>query len=159
MSWVSYQEDSLDAKGESARRFPRNQRKKESIEKRINWIQDANHTPFLLNLLPLNPPRMECYGVYIIWYFDKSGVPITVRTGIKSPKDHLIVMRNISQVKKYADHTLYITWAESRTRDLEGIWTYLCDKLQPLEYPRYLWANPIPVSLPWIPDEENNENK
>ena len=148
MSCVSHQEDDLDAKGESARRSPREQREKKSQGRRINWIQNVNNEPFLLNLLPIDAPRMDRYGVYIIWCFDKSGIPITVRTGIKSPNDHLIVMRNVYKVKKYAAHTLYITWAESKSSELPGIWTYLCNKLQPLEGPHYLWANPIPVSLP-----------
>ena len=173
MGWGSYQEDNLDAKGEvvpihkaakvsSLRRHKNSivsQKDQESTEKVIGWIQDEDHNWFLLNLLPLNVQCMDCHAVYIIWYFDENGVPVIVRTGIKNSNDHLIVMRNFYKVKKYADHTLYITWAESKVRDLEGIWTYLCDKLQPLESPRYLWANPIPVDLPWIPDEENNENK
>ncbi len=136
----------MDAKGEIAQRV--------FCAQRINWVKHADNTPYLLNLLPLNPPRMKCYGVYVIWYFDKFDGPITIRTGIKSPKDHLIMMRNCSMVKKYADHTLYITWAESKSKDLVGIWTYLCKKLKPREAPRYQ-SRPISVNLPpwiWIPD-------
>ncbi len=150
-------EDDLDAKGEVAQRGSHNQPKKKLvIERRIDWVKQMDNTPYLLNLLPLNSPRqMKCDGVYVIWYLNESGIPKTVRTGIKSPNDHLMIMRNFSTVQKYADHTLHITWAESKSKDLVSIWVYLYEKLQPLEGPYYFRhylpkkSLPIPVNLPW----------
>ena len=63
-------------------------------------------------------------------------------------------MRNVSKVKQYADHALYITWVKLRECELECVWTYLCKELEGVEYPHYLWATLVPVNLPWPLDEK-----
>ena len=144
MGWGSYHEDNLDARGEAAvtERVARVlQRSKKSTEKVVQWIKDKNHKWLLLNRLPINAPYMNYHAVYIIWYFNENEVPVTVRAGIKNPKEDLIIMRNFAKVKKYADHDLYITWAASKSSDLERIWAYLCETLTPLESPRCGWVD------------------
>ena len=157
MGWGSYQEDNLDARGEVvpinkpakvSQKRKKNNRSK-STEKAVRWIQDKDYNWLLLDNLPIDAPHMECHAVYIIWYLDKNDIPVVVRTGVKNPKDHLIIMRNISKVKKYTHHSLYITWAESKSSDLERIWAYLCKKLKPLEYPHCWWIDdPFSINLP-----------
>ena len=161
MGWASYQDDNLDARGEAApinvaarvsqkrKKNGGSQRSKKSTEKAVRWIQDKDHNWWLLDDLPVNAPYMDCYAVYIIWYFDENDVPVVVRTGIKNPKDHLIIMHNISKVKKYADHGLCITWAKTESSDLERIWAYLFEKLKPLESPHCWWRDdPLSINLP-----------
>lgn len=161
MGWGSYQEDNLDARGEAVAigkaakvsQKPKDntvsQKPKKSMEKVGRWIQDKDHNWFLLDYLPVDALHMDCYAVYIIWYFDENDVLVTIRTGVKNPKDDLIVMRNIFTVKKYADQGLYITWARFESRDLERIWAYLCEMLTPLESPRCEWIDePLSINLP-----------
>lgn len=96
---------------------------------------------------------MACYAVYIIFYFDKKGDSVPVRIGIKSPDDYLTMMRNCTIVKRYANHDLYVTWAEAKSGDLERMWAYLCESLEPLEPLRCDWVcNPLTINPPsyWV---------
>ena len=126
----------------------------------VNWIRDSDGNWYLLDQFPPILPSMRCNGVYIIWYFDASRAPQTVRVGIKGVNDHLMIMCKDSEIKKHSENALYITWAEvkpppaaylrrpnvlyyefvkankSPSLDyLNGIWAYLCDKR--------LWDHPV----------------
>ena len=121
------------------------------MRKKVQWIQDEkNHKSLLLNDLTLNTPNIDCYAAYIIGFFDENDKPFVVRTGIKEPRDNLIIIGNSPTIKKYTEHGLYITWAKSDPRDLERIWAYLCKELKPLETPHYYRDNPLPINLPKI---------
>ena len=151
MGFVSKQEDDLDARGESGT-SPKGRvshKKQESPERALGWVCDEKNNWFLLDSLPLNVERMDCYAVYLIGYIDESDVFRTVRVGIKSPEDPLLfILRKDSIIKKYTKQNLYITWAIVKQADLEGVWTYLCEKLRPIGGPCLYGPPPIPVNLP-----------
>ena len=144
---------------------------------KANWIRDSDNNWYLLNQLPVVLPSMQCDGIYIIWYFDESHAPQTVRVGIKGVDDHLRVMCKDPEIEKYSENALYITWAEvkpppvfylrrpgvlyyesvkankrSSLDYLNGIWSYLCGQLEPLVGPYCPKVGSIPVVLPWVPD-------
>ena len=123
----------------------------------VNWIRNADGNWYLLDALPRTLPSMRCDGVYILWYFDESHAPQTVRVGIKSRNDHLGMMRKGPEFEKYADHPLYVTWAEVKPASLDylqGIWSYLCKELEPLVGPRCSQGDATRVVLPWAPIKE-----
>ncbi len=125
----------------------------------VNWIRNADGNWYLLDELPRSLPSMRCNGVYILWYFDESHAPQTVRVGIKAVNDHLGMMRKDPEVRKYAGHPLYITWAAAKSSsldDLIGIWSYLCKELEPLVGPRCPQIDAIRVGLPWAPIKEDS---
>ena len=62
----------------------------------VNWIRNSDGNWYLLDELPRTLPSMRCDGVYILWYFDASHAPQTVRVGIKGINDHLGMMRKDS---------------------------------------------------------------
>ena len=102
-------------------------------------------------------PSMRCGGVYIIWYFDESHAPQTVRVGIKGVNNHLGIMRKDPEVEKHAEHPLYITWAEVKPSSLaylEKVWSYLYKELEPLVGPPCPQVDATRVVLPWTPIKE-----
>ena len=123
----------------------------------VNWIRNSDGSWYLLDELPRTLPSMRCNGIYILWYFDESHAPQTVRVGIKGVNDHLGMMRKDSGVEKYAEHPLYITWAAVKSPSLDGligIWSYLCKELEPLVGPRCPQVAATRVALPWAPIKE-----
>ena len=118
----------------------------------VKWIRNADGNWYLLDELPPILPSMQCDGIYIIWHFDESHAPQTVRVGIKGVNDHLGMMRKDSEVKKYTEHPLYITWAEVKPSSLdylEKVWSYLYKELEPLVGPRCPQVDATRVVLPW----------
>jgi len=136
--------------------FGRNKRYSSELAQRevdVNWVRNSEGNWYLLDELPRTLPSMWCDGIYILWYFDESHAPQTVRVGMKGLNDHLGIMLK-AEVEKYAEHPLYITWAavEPSSLDyLQGIWSYLCRELEPLMEPRCSQVNTIRVGLPWAP--------
>ena len=123
----------------------------------VNWIRNSDGNWYLLDELPRTLPSMRCDGIYILWYFDESHAPQTVRVGIKEVNDHLGMMRKDPEVEKYAEHPLYITWAAVKSPSLDGligIWSYLCKELEPLVGPRCPQVAATRVVLPWAPIRE-----
>ena len=123
----------------------------------INWIRNSDGKWYLLDELPRTLPSMRCDGVYILWYFDESHAPQTVRVGLKGVGDHLGMLRKDSEVEKYAEHRLYITWAAvkpSSLDHLQAVWSYLSKELEPLVGPRCPQVDATEVVLPWVPIKE-----
>ena len=81
----------------------------------VNWIRDSDGNWYLLDELPGTLPTMRWDGIYILWYFDESHAPQTVRVGIKGVDDHLGMLRKDPGVEKYAEYPLCITWAEVKS--------------------------------------------
>ena len=146
MGWGSYQEDNLDTR--------------DNTRDNIGWVRDESWEWFLLDSLSVDVLFMDCHGVYIIWYFDENDIPVTVRTGVKGPNDHLIMIRKCPTVEKYADRCLYITWTTKlESYNLERIWAYLCKNLNPLEPPRCCWVrDPLPINLPNEPPRDFHQD-
>ena len=125
----------------------------------VNWIRDSDSNWYLLDELPRTLPSMRSDGIYILWYFDESHAPQTVRVGIKGVNDHLGMMRKDPGVKKYAEYPLCITWAEVKSSsldDLTGIWSYLYKELEPLVGPRCPQVDATRVVLPWASTQETS---
>ena len=123
----------------------------------VNWIRDSDGNWYLLDELPGTLPTMRWDGIYILWYFDESHAPQTVRVGIKGVDDHLGMLRKDPGVEKYAEYPLCITWAEVKSPsldDLIGIWSYLCKELEPLVGPRCPEVDATRVVLPWASNDE-----
>ena len=120
------------------------------------WMSIGYETPegnwYLLDELPRVLPSMRCNGIYILWYFDESHVPQTVRVGIKGVNDHLRMLCKDRHVKKHTVHPLYITWAEVKSPSLDNlnrIWSYLYKELEPLVGPLCPQVDATRVVLPW----------
>ena len=123
----------------------------------VNWIRNPEGNWYLLDELPRILPSMQCDGIYIIWYFDESHVPQTVRVGMKAVNDHLRMMCKDPEIQKYAEHPLYITWTEVKPSSLdylEKVWSYLYKELEPLMGPRCPQVDATRVVLPWASIEE-----
>ena len=123
----------------------------------VNWIRNSDGNWYLLDELPRILPSMQCDGIYIIWYFDESHAPQTVRVGMKGVNDHLGMMRKDPEIEKYAKHPLYITWAGVKSSSLDylqGIWSYLCKELEPFVGPRCPQVDATRVVLPWASIKE-----
>ena len=120
----------------------------------VNWIRNSDGNWYLLDELPRILPSMQCDGIYIIWYFDESHVPQTVRLGMKGVNDHLRMMCKDPEIQKYAEHPLYITWTEAKPDYLEKVWSYLYKELEPLMGPRCPQVDATRVVLPWASIEE-----
>ena len=124
----------------------------------VSWIRNSDGNWYLLDELPRILPSMQCDGIYIIWYFDESHAPQTVRVGMKGVNDHLRMMCKDPEIEKYAEHPLYITWAEVKPSSLDylqGIWSYLCKELEPLVGPRCPQVDATRVMLPWSSIKES----
>ena len=123
----------------------------------VSWIRNSDGNWYLLDELPRILPSMQCDGIYIIWYFDESHAPQTVRVGMKGVNDHLRMMCKDPEIEKYAEHPLYITWARVKSSSLDylqGIWSYLCKELEPFVGPRCPQVDATRVVLPWVPIKE-----
>ena len=110
---------------------------------------------FSWDLLGTMPIHLNIFGrpkgVYIIWYYDFWGNPVTVRVGRGDIKGRLTVHRLDSEIRRYAVfRTLYVSWTPILVMyQQKGVERYLGDTLDPLvgeDFPRVL---PIAVNLPW----------
>ena len=126
----------------------------------VNWIRNSDGNWYLLDELPQALPSMRCDGIYILWYFDESHVPQTVRVGIKEINDNLGMLGKDRQVEKYTVHPLYITWAEVKSPSIDNltrIWSYLYKELEPLVGPPCPQVDATRVVLPWDSIQEVSE--
>ncbi len=127
----------------------------------IYWNKCENNVWCGLYSLNLNSPHFNNLdGVYVIWYWDKLGNPITIRVGQGNIKERIEYHRTNPQIQAYRTvkqfspspipqfHPLYVTWAAivSKTSRL-GVESHLANTLKPLvgEYPN---VPPISVNLP-----------
>ena len=70
-------------------------------------------------------------GVYMIWYFDASGIARTVRVGAGCIRERLEAARRDPEVQRYAGLGLYATWVLVRECHRESVADSLSQKLQP----------------------------
>lgn len=87
------------------------------------------------------------HGVYIIWHGGTNAA--TVRVGQGFIRDRLAEHRIDKQVQAYVKHTLYVTWASVPSASLDGVESFLANRLQPLVGDRFPNATLIDVNLPW----------
>ena len=99
---------------------------------------DANERPQWCSLLRLDTASVTAeHGVYV------------------TIGEQLARLREDQRLLAYADHGLFVTWAEVSDADLlDGVERYLGDQLVPLEG-RLPDAPPLPVNLPWDEGEDD----
>ena len=89
-------------------------------------------------------------GVYIIWYRDYFGNPITVRVGQGYVRDRLKAHHSNPEIRRYAYHNLFVSWTpilwEYQRHRIER---YLGYTLRPKVGERYPGYYYLPVNLPW----------
>ncbi|MXY54447.1 MAG: hypothetical protein F4Y86_18220 [Gammaproteobacteria bacterium] len=118
---------------------------------------DAEERPQWCSLLRLDTASVTAeHGVYVVWHGGDE--PETVLVGqafFVTVGEQLARLRDDERLLAYADHGLFVTWAEVKDADLlDGVERYLGDRLEPLEG-RVPDAVPLPVNLPW--DEEDDD--
>ncbi len=114
----------------------------------LNWGAYANPPSWCgLNSLNLNHSLFDdLEGVYIIWYWDRLGYPITVKVG-KGEIRTWLRRHSTNFPQFYPGRNLFVTWAEVHPDHQDGVENFLGNKLRPEDI--YPCVNPIAVNLPW----------
>ena len=89
-------------------------------------------------------------GIYIIWYQNYWGNPVTVRVGQGDIKARLSEHRLDPAIRKHAYNGLYVSWTPILfAYQRNGVERYLGNTLNPLVGSNYPVATPKQVNLPW----------
>ncbi len=88
-------------------------------------------------------------GIYIIWYWDSFGNPVTVRVGQGNIRERLTAHRSDPQIQAYAHLNLLVTWTDTLSYLRDGVEAYLGKVLKPRVGSLFPNAKPIPVTLPF----------
>ena len=86
-------------------------------------------------------------GVYIIWHGGPN--PAVVYVGQGMIKDRIAQHRENSEILKYGNLGLYVTWASVSEEHRDGVETYLADKWDPKVGKTHPKVAPIEVNFPW----------
>ena len=115
------------------------------------WVKCEGNTWCQLNHLNLDHNYYNNFkGVYIIWYWNNFGHPITVKIGQGVIKDRLAAHRRDPQIQAYAHMNLLVTWTNIPPYLLDGVEAYLGKALNPRVGSLFPNAKPIPVELPFF---------
>ncbi|SRR5258706_16215823 len=113
----------------------------------LNWIKSTND-----EWLPFesftNLENVNANGVYIIWHGGQT--PRVVYVGQGNICARLTAHRNDRTITTYNQSgPLFVTWAEVRAGERDGVERFLADRLSPLIGDRHPHDAPIPVNMPW----------
>ena len=97
----------------------------------IYWVKRGYDTWYQLDRLSEDIASLHYNGVYIIWYFDDTNIARTVKVGKGHLRASLEANRTDPQVQRFADRTLYATWALVRSSHINSVAVSLSQKLQP----------------------------
>ena len=86
-------------------------------------------------------------GVYMIWH--GAPTPSVVRVGQGVIRDRIASHRKDSQILKYSDKNLYVTWAKVDEEKRDGIERFLAENWAPLVGDKFPEAEKIEVNSPW----------
>ena len=115
------------------------------------WVKCENNAWCALRSVDLSHNSYDnLIGVYIIWYWDNLGNPITVKIGQGNIKNRITAHRINPQIQAYAHMNLLVTWTSIPTYLLDGVEAYLGKVLKPRVGSLFPNAKPIPVELPFI---------
>lgn len=115
------------------------------------WVKCENNAWCSLHNADLSHSYYDsCEGIYIIWYWDNFGNPVTVRVGQGNIRDRLTVHRTDPQIQAYAHLNLLATWTSLPSNLLDGVEAYLGKVLKPRAGSLFPNAKPIPVALPFL---------
>ena len=115
----------------------------------IYWVKRGYDSWYRLEGVSKDIMSSRYRGVYIVWYFDGSGIARTVRVGNGCIGERLAVEHRDPEVQGYAGQGLYATWALVRDCHRESVAVSLSQKLQPFVGERYSDRDPgVIVGLP-----------
>ena len=103
----------------------------------IYWVKRGYDSWYELNGVSADIVSSRYDGVYMIWYFDASGIARTVRVGAGCIRERLEAARRDPEVQRYAGLGLYATWVLVRECHRESVADSLSQKLQPFVGQRY----------------------
>jgi len=116
----------------------------------LEWIKCEGDVWCNLFTVDLNHSHFDgLEGVYIIWYWQNSNLPITVRVGQGVIRDRLAQHRKDAEILAYKQYNLYVTWAMVAESQRDGVERYLGENLNPKVGIRLPDVSPIEVNLPW----------
>lgn len=124
----------------------------------IYWVKRGYDNWYRLDSVSEDIISSRYDGVYIIWYFDRFGIARTVMVGEGCIGKRLEAARRDPEVQRYADRTLYATWAlvgdRYRHNNRGNVAVSLSQKLQPFVGQRYSDLNTdfivgLPSKIRW----------
>ena len=117
------------------------------------WVKCKNNAWCSLHNVDLSHSYYDsCEGIYIIWYWDNFGNPVTVRVGQGNIRDRLTAHRTDPQIQAHVHLNLLVTWTSLPSSYLNGVEAYLGKVLKPRVGSLFSDARPIPVALPFLLD-------
>jgi hypothetical protein len=84
-------------------------------------------------------------GIYIIW-----SNAISIKVGSGNIRNEIERDRENNQIKLYPESTLKVTWCIVDSSQIDGVKTFLVNRLRPVIMETVGSANPIEVNLPWV---------
>lgn len=114
------------------------------------WMRCKNNSWCSLHNVDLSHNYYDNFeGIYIIWYWDSFGNPVTVRVGQGNIRNRLAAHRSDPQIQAYAHLNLLVTWTAVLPHSRNGVEAYLGKVLKPRVGSLFPNAKPIPVTLPF----------
>lgn len=114
------------------------------------WMKCDNNAWCSLERVDLSHKYYDNFvGIYIIWYWDNLGNPVTVRVGQGNLRDRLAAHRRDPRIQRYAHLSLLVTWTDVLPHLSNGVEAYLSKVLKPLVGSRFPDTKPIPVVPPF----------
>ena len=118
------------------------------------WMKCKNNAWCSLDQIDLESTYYDNFkgSIYIIWYWDNFGNPVTVKVGQGNLRERLTAHRSDPRIQQYAHLNLLVTWTSLPSNLLDGVEAYLGKALKPRVGSLFPDAKPIPVSLPFPMD-------
>ena len=114
------------------------------------WMKCDNNAWCSLEHVDLSHKYYDNFlGVYVIWYWDNFGNPVTVRVGQGNLRNRLTAHRSDPLIQRYAPMDLLVTWTDVLPHLRDGVEAYLGKVLKPLVGSRFPGTKPIPVVPPF----------
>ena len=86
------------------------------------WVKCENNAWCSLQRVDLRHNYYDnLVGVYVIWYWDNLGNPVTVRVGQGNIRDRIIAHRRDPQIQAYVHLNLLVTWTSIPSHLLDGV--------------------------------------
>ena len=115
------------------------------------WMKCDNNAWCSLNSVDLSHSYYDNFeGIYVIWYWDDLGEPVTVRVGQGNLRERFAAHRKDHRIQRYAHLNLLVTWTGVPSSHLDGVEAYLGKVLKPKVGSLFPNPKPIPVTLPFL---------
>jgi hypothetical protein len=114
----------------------------------VNWVKCQGEVWCPLSTVNLDHVHFNTMnGVYVIWHAGSE--PATVYVGKGFIRERLMSGKNDHNIQTFATLGLYVTWASVPPESIDGVVSYLSQRLQPKVRETYPDIVPIEVNLPW----------